>query len=293
MIKRTNQLLGRDGSRAGWRDAVRAGVTFGCGAAAATLLASSLTGCGEEPPPPPPPPPVAAKPVVEPPKVTSISELMAKLGSDTRIRWPEERAPVTINDAERTAILNFFDAFARGDSSRLQPMLSATDQYELDNLVKSGAWDATTKKITRIDIRTGKSPASGGTAAKPCVLAVYQVGDNFEPQLWSYRVQPTGAEFEAVATPPGIMNQLSGEDWVTAWFELLQKDEELANKPDENPHVPQSSLVVNDNSDSQETSSAPSGPSAPAPAGAPSGPSPSKRPPGPPIKAPRPGFGSN
>jgi len=244
-----------------------------------------MTGCGDEPPPPPKPIVQAPPPPPPPPKVTSIAELMAKLNIDPRVSWPEERAPSSILDADRAAILTFFDAFARGDSSRLQPMLASTDQYELDNLVKSGAWDSTTKKITKVDVRAGRSPE---TPSRPCVLAVYRVGDNFEPQLWSYQISPTGAEFEAVATPPGIMNQLSGDDWIAAWFALLQKDQELASKPDENPNIPKTNVAAKDDGSDAPAGMAPAGPSAPAPSGQPG--SPGKRTPGTPIKPARPGF---
>lgn len=264
------------------------GLRAGACIALAGAIATSLTGCTEEPPPPvvvaPPPPP----PPPPPPAVTSIEELMAKLNIDPRIRWSEDRAPKWMLDGDREAVLGFVDAFARGDSARLKPLLSPLDQYELDILVENGQFESATGKIRRIDIRTGKSTE---TPSKPCVLAVYDMGERYEAQLWTYASSPLGYQFEAVATPPNIMTKLSGDDWVTAWFELLKSDLELANKPDENPIIPQTNRSA-----TEDNSGGGSGPAGFAPVGAPSDPgpgpgAPSKRKPGTPIKPPRPGFG--
>ena len=88
-------------------------------AAAFCAIVVGLAGCGEDPPPPqapvvqaepPPPPPPPA------PKVTPVADLMAELGIDKRINLPEDKAPD--NDPARIALLEFFDAFVRGDDSR-------------------------------------------------------------------------------------------------------------------------------------------------------------------------------
>ncbi len=248
-------------------------------AATALLGASLLTGCSDPPPPPPPPPAVVKAPPPPPPPVTKIADLMARLNIDARVNLPEDRAPAT--DAERIAVLTAFDAFARGDSSRLKSMLAAPDQAELDKLVATGGWKSSTEKISRVDLRCGKAPTNDA-----CVLAVFHVDGNFEPQLWAYKVTPTTAEFEAVATPPNVMNVLSGEDWITAWYSLWQKDLEVAQRPDEEVTIPKKDLTEKEG-DAGEESSAPSI----APAGAPQGPgSPGKRMPGAPIRAPKPGF---
>jgi hypothetical protein len=224
-----------------------------------TLAATALfvTACSEPPPPPPPPVVQAPPPPPPPPPVTPIDELMARYNIDARIRLPEDRAPS--NDAERIAILNFFDAFARGNSSRLEPMLAGPDRFELTKLVESGQWSDATGKITRIDLRTGRSPDG-----EPAVLAVMHVGDRFEPQLWTYSLASADAEFEAVATPPGIMNQLSGDDWVSAWFEILAKDMQLAMKPDEEPTLPKTDYTNSDDGSGWSEGGGGDQPSAPA-----------------------------
>lgn len=227
-----------------------------------------LVGCSDPPPPPPPAPVVKKEAPPPPPPLTPITELMAKLNIDPRISLPEDKAPKT--DPERIAVLTMFDAFARGDSARLQGMLSAPDQYELEKLVKNGQWKAATEDITRIDVRCGQAPTND-----KCALAVFHVGDNFEPQLWSYKPAAGSMEFESVATPPNVMDSLSGEDWIGAWYSLWQRDLEVASKPDEEVVIPKS------NRGEQESESAAEGDSAPpsmAPSGAPSGPGPGKRP---------------
>ncbi len=247
---------------------------------AGVLSALFLVGCSD-PPPPPPPPPVVVKPQAPPPPpITPVSELMAKLNIDPRVNLPEDKAPKT--DAERIAVLTMFDAFARGDSARLQGMLSAPDQYELEKLVKSGSWKSSTEKINRIDVRCGQAPTND-----KCALAVFHVNDDFEPQLWAYKVDTATPEFESVATPPNIMNSLSGEDWITAWYSRWQKDLEIAARPDEVIEVKQSNRA-----EKEDTPSSDSGGDSPSiQPGAPSGPgSPGKRPPSEPIRAPKPGF---
>jgi hypothetical protein len=260
----------------------RSGLVAATPALGAGLLSSLfLIGCSD-PPPPPPPPPVVVKPQAPPPPpVTPISELMAKLDIDPRVNLPEDRAPKS--DPERIAVLTMFDAFARGDSARLQGMLSAPDQYELEKLVNAGTWKSATESITRIDIRCGQAPTND-----KCALAVFHVNDEFEPQLWAYKIAGASTEFESVATPPNVMNSLSGEDWITAWYTLWQKDLEIASKPDEEIEIKQENRSQKEDTSSSDEEGSPSMQPA-----APSGPgSPGKRPPktDEPIRAPKPGF---
>lgn len=244
------------------------------------LSATFLTGCSEPPPPPPPPPVVTKAPPPPPPAVTPISDLMAKLNIDSRVNLPEDRAPKT--DPERVAVLSLFDAFARGDSARVQGYLSAPDQFELEKIVKSGAWKTTTESITRIDVRCGNAPTN-----EKCALAVFHVGEEFQPQLWAYKVSPASSEFEAVATPPHVMDSLSGEDWIAAWYKLWQDDLAMASKPDEEIVIAKS-----DRSEKQEESASSDnegdGPSI-SPGGT-GGRTNKRKPSDTPIRAPKPGF---
>lgn len=234
----------------------------------AGLVATLLAGCGgasdqsaipvaapARPSTPPPPPR---------PAVTPIDQLMAEMGIDRRVRLPEEMAPAT--DPERRAVLAFFDSFARGDSKSAASMLSELDRIELDELVASGDWAQTTRKITRIDVRCGKSPS-----AQACALGIYHIdGGSFEPQLWTYDASESGSMFEAVATPPGVMDRLSGADWITAWFALLDEELALADVPDDEGTIQKRDVGDPNRPDSEDSpgysnpgESDPSKPSAP------------------------------
>jgi hypothetical protein len=242
------------------------------------LAAAVLTGC--EPPAPPPPAPVVkvAPPPPPAPTVTPIKELMVQHDIDSRVNLPEDKAPAT--DEQRIAVLKFFDAFARGNSEALKPMLSAPDQLRLDGMVDGGIFKKTTEEITRIDVRCGRQDSNDGT------LAVFHVAEDFEPQLWVY-TSGDKPEFDAVATPPGIMEKLSGENWIAAWYEVLKLELAKADEPDVVIEPVQSDYSTKDDEGGGDAAPTPSGPSSP-------GGMPGKRKPSDaPIKAPRPpGFGT-
>ena len=251
--------------------------------AAATCASMLLVACGEEEAPQvvqaPPPAPKAPEPP-PPPKVPSIKDLMAQLDIDQRVNLPEERAPET--EAERVAVLKFFDAFARGNADGLRGMLSSPDQFLLDEMVKTGDFNKATGATSRIDVRCGRE--EGHT----CTLAVFHVGEGFEPQLWQYNATGSTPEFDAVACPPGIMEKLSGDNWIASWYTVLKLELAKADEPDETPEMPK-----------QDFTEAPAeGGDAAAPSGDESAPNkpggmPGRRMPGAPIKAPKPpGFGT-
>jgi len=223
----------------------------------------ALSGCGGEeeapvvvatPPPAPPPPP-------PPPAVTPIKDLMAELNIDQRVVLPEERAPAT--DAERKAVLAFFDSFARGNSQSLQSMLPLSDQLELKALIDSGAWQKSVAQIQRIEIQTGAN-----TLSQKCALAVVEVGNgaatNFQPQLWYYTIEEDNPVFEAAPTPPGILDKLSG-DWIAAWHQILAAEMELAQQPDEDVTIQQQN--IDSGSDQGSGNSGGGAPGGPAPPG--------------------------
>lgn len=202
--------------------------------AIASAAAAILIGCGEDPPPPPPvvqaPPPDPGPP--PPPPVTPIETLMAQLGIDARVRLPEAQAPGT--DAERIAVLRFCDAFVRGNGDQVRPMLSMPDQFQFDRMVAVGEWPKAVDGVSRLDVRTGRSPEGD-----PCMLAIFHTGLEFQPQLWLTEVRGDEATFDALPTPPDIMNRLSGSDWIAAWFEVNRAEIARADEPDEAVVVPQ------------------------------------------------------
>lgn len=141
----------------------------------------------ERAPAPPPPPPA--------PRVTPIADLMAEMSIDDRIIFPEDQAPD--NDADRRAILTFFDAFARGDVEALGSMMSLYDRIQLDELAGAPEWTAAVEDISTIELQTGQVIGAG----QPCVLAIFEVGYDYQPQLWYYSGSESQHSFEAAPTP--------------------------------------------------------------------------------------------
>lgn len=148
---------------------------------------------------------------------------------DDRVKLMEADAPDT--DEKRIAVLKFYDGFARGRNEAVKQMLSLPDQVQMDLIVDNGSWKNTTENISRIDVKTGQHDGDEVT------LAIFHVGMEFEPQLWTYYMEPV--EFSAEPTPLDVMNQLSGDDWIQAWFDLLAREMEIAMAPDEEIEIPQ------------------------------------------------------
>ncbi len=220
---------------------------LGVGGAAMVLSIIALPGCSEPEPEPvaearkaPPPPPPAPKP-----KAKSLEQLMAELGIDPRVQVEEDGLPSSTEG--RIALLEFLDAFARGESDALSPMLSAVDRYQLDQMTESGEWSEATSEIAVIRAKAGKAPASYGGGS--VVLAVFEIGDeiipDYEPQMWSFDDVTGDFVFEAVPCPPDMMNKLSGADRIKAWFDILDDEKALAAQPDEE-------LIVNQQNFSDE-----------------------------------------
>lgn len=194
------------------------------------FLGFAFVGCGGEDPDVAAPTvrrgastPTMAEPVQS---VIPVAELMDQLGIDDRIVWDEEKA--TSSTPARKAILGFFDAFSRGDYQSVSDMLPQTDRYELDRLVESGAWSKSTDQITEVLIETGDSPEG-----IECVLAIFEVGDTYQPQLWYFSEEGDHYVFDAVSTPPDIMNRLYGLDPIDVWHQILQEETDLASLLDE------------------------------------------------------------
>ena len=253
-------------------------------AGASVFALPMLGGCSDPPPPPPvvqaPPPPPPPPPA---PTATPVSELMSRLDIDRRVSMPEEFAPAT--DGERVAVLKFYDAFVRGRADALRPMLSGPDQLQLDGLVEAEVFGKTIDGVTRIDVRCGKAEGEN------CTLAVFHAGESFQPQLWVYSVNGEEGEFDSVATPPKIMEKLSGDDWIAAWMKEVKLELAKATEPDEVIEIPQTDFTE------ESSNTGPDGQPAAAPAGGgdgkPGGAPGRRLPNGPKVAPPRaPGFGT-
>ncbi len=195
--------------------------------AAVALSVTPLSGCVEDAPPPPPPaPPAPPPPPPPPPQVKTVDELRGELGIDPKVSLPESLAPETTE--KRVAVLKFMNSFATGDAASATAVLAPEDAAVLAEIESNGAWRAATAALTKIECRCGKRPEDG----RDCLLAIMIAGDNETPTLWNFTVGDSTA-FAAEPTPPGIMNRLSGEDWIEAWYKELERVIALANEPDE------------------------------------------------------------
>lgn len=210
--------------------------------------------------PAPPPPPKA-------PAVMSVADLMAQLNIDSRVMLPEDKAPGST--AERKAVLELFDGFVRGDQQVVSSYISYADRSLLQELVADGDWKKSTDKITTVRLETGID-----LEGEPCVLAIIQSGSHFQPQLWHYEA---GTEkeyiFDSVYAPPDMMNKLSGTDWITEWFKIIEAEMALAQVPDED--LAPAQQILDENSGSAESSAPsadPGGAPRPGPMRAPGGP---------------------
>lgn len=199
-----------------------------------------LSGCtGEEEPQvaalPPPPPPPSEPP---PPAITPIAQLMEDMNIDKRVSLPEDRAPD--NDTDRRAVLEFFDALARGNAQAMRTMLPLSEQLQLDAMVGDGSWSQSVARIKQVQVQTGSN-----SLAQKCALAVVEVGDgpsvSFQPMLWYYTTSAEAAQFEAAPAPPGILDRLSG-DWIASWHQILDAEMTKAQEPDEDITLAQRDL---------------------------------------------------
>jgi len=249
-----------------------------------SVLAGSLTGCGEDapqakaPPPPrdttPPPPPA--------PKVLTLESLMAEMGIDERVRLNKNKLPASTED--RRAVLAFFDCFARTDDVALARMMPLIDQIELTALVDSGVWKETCAGLTAIDVQCGTGPFE-----EKCALAVFQVHGTYQAQLWYYQGSVDGYIFDAAPTPPGIMGKLHGDDWIQVWHDILDEEREIALQPDIDFNIEPEILDEGDDGP-DDSGGGPSVSPGPASAPSPGGGAPTRRPPPrKPRRAPGPG----
>ncbi|MEE2971596.1 MAG: hypothetical protein VX672_00580 [Planctomycetota bacterium] len=165
------------------------------------------------------------------PTVEPVDSIKLRLGIDPRVNLAEDKAPESTE--ARIAVLRFFDGFARGDASRLDGLMSDADALILEQMVDAGTFTDATGRIMGVKLETGSSPDFGD-----CALAVYMMNDGtFETQLWSYAIEGDpegdGPVFDALPSPPNMLERLSGDDWITAWIQILEDELARATEPDE------------------------------------------------------------
>lgn len=158
------------------------------------------------------------------PQARTVEKLVESLSIDPRIQLDELEAPKS--EAQRIVILKFFDAMLRADAESLKSMLSFKDQLELDAMVTEGL-SSSMEEVSLVMLQTGQSPEG-----KPCVMAIYEIGSDYQVQLWYIENSGQSSTFAAVETPPHLVDKLSGE-WIENYFEWKSKQTEIAQQPDE------------------------------------------------------------
>ncbi|MEE2912260.1 MAG: hypothetical protein VX436_00485 [Planctomycetota bacterium] len=194
---------------------------------AVMLVASAcfVVGCGGGDEPVEQPKPIVRNtPKAKPrPQAKTVEELQISLSVDDRIILDELDAPR--DEASRVAILTFIDAMLRVDAATLKSFLSLQDQTQLQAMIDNNL-SSYMGGVSMVQLRTGPSPEG-----RACVLALYEVGLDYQIQVWYYENTGDGFSFEAGPTRPSLVNKLSG-DWIVNYFDQREKQIEIANQPD-------------------------------------------------------------
>jgi len=194
------------------------------------------------------------------PKAKTIAELQTKLSIDDRIYMAEENAPR--DEVARVAILQFFNAMLHTDVSTLQSMLSLNDQTELLAMMDSGL-ESYMQNISLVQLQTGVSPEG-----RSCVLAIFEVGLDYQVQVWFYQNNASVFSFESGPIRPNLVDKLSGI-WITNYFDQRERQTEIANQADaDTTYTLAGETITSGDSDPRS----PGGPRGPIGPGGPSGP---------------------
>mgnify|MGYP004119995697 FL=1 len=111
------------------------------------------------------------------------------------------------------------------DTNALGGFLSPQDQAQLQAMVADGL-SSYMQQISMVQLSTGSSPDG-----KSCVLALFEVGLDYQIQVWFYENRGDGFSFEAGPTRPNLVNKLNGA-WIENYFEQRERQVEIANQPD-------------------------------------------------------------
>ena len=88
--------------------------------------------------------------------------------------------------------------------------------------------------------------ASNGDEA---VVAILKMSDSYQPQLWEFLAdEMSQAEFTSGPTPIDVMDNLSGDNWVSSWYQLLDEELAIAMQLDEELEIPQRDLTNDEGS---------------------------------------------
>ena len=189
-----------------------------------TLLSCSVLfslGCGGEEEVVEAPKPI--KTVVKKPKPKTIVQLMDELSIDNRILVDELEAPR--EEKSRIALLQFFDAMLKSDVASLKNSISMGDRIELEAMINAGLSEYM-NTVTRLDLKIGLDPSGSD-----CVMGVFEIGMDYQVQLWGFQFDGQKSTFTSMATQPNLVDTLSG-NWITSYFALIDKQTQIALQPD-------------------------------------------------------------
>lgn len=156
-------------------------------AAVLAVILASLAGCGggeEEQAQQAPPP----RPVVEQPREVRVASLI----TDDRVQFPQAHAPT--DEALARAIVSLAGALAAGDEAVLRPLLDASGQGVLDQLLASGRWSEATGEIQAVRIVSLEQGEEGA-------LVGVAVQTTREAYLTGWRAVRAGGGWVFGATP--------------------------------------------------------------------------------------------
>ncbi len=154
---------------------------------------------------------------------------------DARVSYPQAHAPV--DESLARAIVALADAFAKGDSDKLRPMLDASAQTLLDGLVASGEWPGETTRIEEVRV-VKLSEEPGDSAESTSGTATFAIQIPGAAYTLGFRGTKTGTNwiFTGAASPGGTKPRAS--DWENAAPEAPPPAPEPAAPKEPKPTAP-------------------------------------------------------
>ncbi len=167
-----------------------------------------LAGCGKEPPPPPPKaPPPPPPPPPKPDRVT-LSVLMA--GADSRVRFPQAKAPYDRSLAE--AVIAFAGALASGDEEAFGRVIDDDARAVLDGMVADGTWYESADRIEAVRVvYLVQSPDEDEDASSAEFVLAVQEPDGAYTLGWSATKTDGGWVMSSLFTADAVRPRAS--DW--------------------------------------------------------------------------------
>lgn len=144
------------------------------------MSVAPITGCEEKKPPAPPPEPPPPPPI---PPAVNTDVLMQSAKPDSRVQFP--RSETLRDESLARVIIQFADAFAKGDAVRVGEMLSEGDRSLLAQLESTGAWDESTARIEAVRVVTVlQTPGDVAEAMSALVVFAVQEPGSAYPIAW-------------------------------------------------------------------------------------------------------------